>query len=128
MKRTFIFTLAAAISAATLFTSCHPSRVWATKKKDKDRDRDEYRDRYAYERPASPPPSNAYYNRVALIVTPYPGFVMRQSPEGRFYHRNQQGYLYWKGYDNRFYLDSRDIRRVSYSRGEYEEWRRGYRG
>jgi hypothetical protein len=121
MKQTFILTMVASFVMATVFTSCHPSRVWVTKKKEPR----EYREREVYTRPVPPPPPPPVYNRVALVVNPYPGFVMRQSPDGRYYHRSQQGYTYWKGYDNRFYLDKRDMRNVSYSRGEYEEWRRG---
>jgi hypothetical protein len=113
--------------AAFLFSSCHPSRVWATKKKDKKEYRDEREDRYdrydyGYTPPPPPPPPR--YPSVSLIISPTPGFVMKQGPNGRFYHRSVQGFLYWKGYDNRFYLDAADLGRVSYSRWEYDEWRR----
>jgi hypothetical protein len=113
MKRTFILSFSAAFILAVIFTSCKPSRVWATKEKE----------HKSYRNPnPTPPPRN--YNYVALIIQPTPGFVMKQNPNGRFYHRSQQGFLYWKGYDNRFYLDRSYISKVSYSRSEYDEWKR----
>ena len=121
MNRKFMLASVAVLAAALIVTSCHPSRVWATKKKD-NREYREDRDDYRYTPP--PPPAPRYYNSVSLIVSPTPGFVMRQSPDVRYYHRSQQGYLYWKGFDNRFYLDRAELGRVSYSRWEYEEWRR----
>ncbi len=130
MKRTFIYPAVAVLVAAVLFTSCKPSRVWATKKKDKDRDKREYAEAppppvyRPAPAPVSAPPPQRYYNNVALIIAPTPGFVMKQTNDGRYFHRTPNGYLYWKGYDNRFYLDSYHISRVSYSRGEYDEWKR----
>jgi hypothetical protein len=127
MKRTFILPLVAVIATAFVFASCQPSRVWATKKKKKDKDDDrEYREPdYRSSRPAPPPPSTArYYRSVPLIISPTPGFVMKPGRNGRFYHNGPNGLLYWKGYDNRFYLDQDDLRKVSYDRYEYEEWKR----
>jgi hypothetical protein len=123
------------------FTGCTPSRVYANKKKQKEKkedreseydrdygrnDRDDRRyDRdYDYERvpPPLPPPARGY-SRSSLIIAPRPGFVMQRYPDGRFYHRSPSGLLYWKGYDNRFYLDRTYLNRVRYSQGEYEQWR-----
>src|SRR4051812_24835566 len=102
MKRKFILASFFAITAAIFLTSCQPSRVWATKK------RPEYREEQPY-RYSTPPPPPPNYRYVALIITPSPGFVMRQDDRGRFYHRSNEGFIYWKGNDNRFYLDRRDI-------------------
>ena len=136
MKRTFILSLAVLFTAALVFSSCQTSRVWETKKKNKDKDREyqedradrdrDYRDyREPDYRPAPPPPAPTRYNRsTSLIISPTPGFVMKPATGGRFYHRSPSGLLYWKGYDNRFYLDRSYIDNISYSRGEYEEWRR----
>lgn len=121
MKRTFILSAVAALFVAVLFTSCKPSRVWATKKKDK-ADK-EYRETEAYRQPPPPPPAR-YYSSARLTITPTPGFVMKQHPNGRFYHRSESGYLYWKGYDNRFYIDQSYLGRLTYSRWEYDEWKR----
>ncbi|HUR67214.1 MAG TPA: hypothetical protein VMZ03_12765 [Chitinophagaceae bacterium] len=129
MKRNFILPLVAVFTAAFVFTSCQPSKVWATKKKNKDKDDDrEYREpdyRSEY-RPTPPPPTTArYYRRsTPLIISPTPGFVMKPGPNGRFYHNSPSGLLYWKGYDNRFYLDQDDLRKISYDRYEYDEWQR----
>lgn len=117
MKRTFILSTMAVLSAALIFTSCKPSRVYATNEK-------QPRQR-TYSNPAPPP---RYYNSVALIISPTPGFVMKQNPDGRYYHRSPQGYMYWKGFDNRFYLDRSYLSRVSYSKWEYSEWKRYSRG
>ena len=127
MNRTFILSTAAVIAVAFLFTSCHPSRVWATKKKDSKEyreDRDDRDDRYEPRYTTPPPPPPRYYSSVSLVISPAPGFVMRQTADGRFFHRSQQGYLYWKGYDNRFYIDRAELVHLSYSRWEYDEWRR----
>lgn len=119
MKRTSILPVIAVLALAVSFTSCKPSRVWATKKKEPK----EYREPETYRQPAPPPPR--YVNYVALIITPSPGFVMRQQAgSGRFYHRTVDGLLYWKGYDNRFYLDRSYLNRVNYQKWEYDEWRR----
>ena len=66
-----------------------------------------------------------YYNsRVSLILSPSPGFTMSRNPDGRFFHRNPQGFVYWQGYDNRFYLDKAQIRKIRYNNYEYREWKR----
>jgi hypothetical protein len=111
MKRTFILTTVTVLFAALLITGCKPSRVYATK------------DRGSRTQPP-PPPAPRYYASVSLIISPTPGFRMSQYGDGRYYHRSQDGLLYWKGYDNRFYLDKSYLTRVSYSKWEYKEWKR----
>lgn len=111
-----LFSAALIIIAAATLTSCKPSKVWATK--DRDRDRDE---RTVRNEPAPPP---HYYSNVSLIISPSPGFVMNRSSDGRYFHRSPQGYLYWKGYDNRFFLDRSYIHKVRYSQWEYDQWKR----
>lgn len=128
MKRTFMLSLAAASVVAIIFSSCQPSRVWANKKKKKEdkeyRESEVYREPAEYRRPVPPPPSR-YYASASLVITPSPGFVMKQhASNGRFYHRSPSGYLYWKGYDNRFYIDQSYLSRLSYSRWEYDQWKR----
>lgn len=121
-----MLSLAAAAAAALFLTACQPSRVWATKKKKKeDREYRDDREREVYRQPppAAPPPR--YYASAALIISPRPGFVMKQDgSSGRYYHRSSAGYLYWKGYDNRFYIDRSHLRRLSFSEREYDEWKR----
>ncbi|HEX4877125.1 MAG TPA: hypothetical protein VFV31_10670 [Chitinophagaceae bacterium] len=113
MKRTFILTLTALVVFAITITGCKSSRVWETKEKSERTSR----------RSESPPPA-PYYNRTALIISPSPGFTMNRFHDGRYFHRSPAGLLYWKGYDNRFFLDGSYLGRVSYSRWEYDEWRR----
>ena len=103
---------------AVSVTSCKPSRVWATKDK---RDREEKVER-SYDPPPPPAPPR-YYSSIRLVISPTPGFVMNRYPDGRYYHRTPQGLLYWKGYDNRFFLDRSYLGRVNYSRWEFDEWK-----
>ena len=79
MKRTLLLSTVAVLSAAFIFTSCSPAGFTQQKKK---------RNTAILHRP--PPPR--YYNSVSLIITPTPGFIMNQNPDGRYYHRNPQGY------------------------------------
>jgi hypothetical protein len=124
MKRTFINATAVLVVTSFLFASCKPSRVWATKKKDKQ----ERSEPVVYNRPPAsqpaPPPPPKYYNATPLIVSPTPGFIMKQDRDGRYFHRSPQGYLYWKGNDNRFYIDSYHLNQLRYSQWEYDEWKR----
>ncbi len=115
MKRMQLLSAVLIITVAATITSCKPSRVWATKEKDRD-------DRAYKNAPAPPPPR--YHNSISLIISPTPGFVMNRYSDGRYYHRSPQGFLYWKGYDNRFFLDKSYIHRVNYSQWEYDQWRR----
>jgi hypothetical protein len=64
----------------------------------------------------------------SLIISPSPGFVMNRYHDGRYYYRSPQGYMYWRGYDNRFYLDRSYINRVHYNQREYSEWKRYHNG
>jgi hypothetical protein len=118
MKSTVTYSLMAVICAALIFTSCRPSRVYAYKDKNR---KDDRRER-SYDRD-----DRSYRNTpyVSLILRPTPGFVMNKYPDGRFYHRSPEGFMYWKGFDNRFYLDRSYIRKVRYDQYEYNEWRRG---
>jgi|CXWL01.1.fsa_nt_gi hypothetical protein len=114
MKRMQLLSAILILAIAATVISCKPSRVWATKdKKEKHYKREEY----------NPPPPSRSYVSVALVISPTPGFVMKRHADGRYYHRSPQGFLYWKGYDNRFFLDKSYINRVSYSQREYEQWK-----
>ena len=115
MKRTFILTTVTITVLALVLTSCKSSRVWET------RDRTERTSRNNLPPPASPP---RYNSSVALIIHPTPGFTMNRYHDGRYFHRSPGGLLYWKGYDNRFFLDGSYLSRISYSKWEYDEWRR----
>ena len=70
-------------------------------------------------------PQEARYNsRVSLILSPSPGFTMSRNPDGRFFHRSREGFVYWQGYDNRFYLDKKQVKKARYNNYEYREWKR----
>lgn len=62
------------------------------------------------------------YRRVPLIIFRTPDIVIRRNPDGRYYHRNSDGWTYWQGYDNRFYLDEQYLGKVKYDDKEYKEW------
>lgn len=117
MKRTFILTTVTITVLALALTSCKSSRVWETK------DRTERTSR-KNQPPPAPAPAPRYYNSVALIINPTPGFTMNRFHDGRYFHRSPGGLLYWKGFDNRFFLDGSYLNRISYSKWEYDEWRR----
>ncbi len=117
MKQIQLLTAALIIFLAATITGCKTSRVWETKDNE---------DRTVRNTPA---PAPRHYNPPAtrsfsLIISPSPGFVMNRYADGRYYHRSQNGLLFWKGYDNRFYLDKSYLHRVSYSRWEYDEWKK----
>ena len=120
MKRTFILSVTIILSSFLVLSSCKSSRVWETK---------DSNDR-TVRTPPPPPPSRQYSpasyrnNPAGLIISPRPGFTMNQNASGHYYHRSQQGLLYWKGYDNRFYLDKSYLNRVNYSKWEYKDWKR----
>ena len=60
---------------------------------------------------------------LSLIVNPYPGIVVSRYNDGRYYYRNPQGYTYWRGYDNRYYLDRSYVGRNYYRHRDYDDWR-----
>jgi hypothetical protein len=66
------------------------------------------------------PPSRVGFS---LIVNPAPGLVLRYS-NGMYYYRDPGGYVYWRGYDNRYYLDQRYMNRSYYHHQQYNDWRR----
>lgn len=66
---------------------------------------------------------------VSLILDAGPGMVISRYPNGRYYYRAPNGYIYWRGYGNRYYLDRKYINRGYYRHQQYHDWRRyGRRG
>ncbi|HLG41137.1 MAG TPA: hypothetical protein VI461_15755 [Chitinophagaceae bacterium] len=59
----------------------------------------------------------------SLIVNPAPGLIVRVS-NGRYYYRDHRGYIYWRGYGNRYYLDRRYMSRSYYHHHQYNDWKR----
>jgi hypothetical protein len=74
-------------------------------------------------------PEYSYYpsrSSYSLIISPGPGIYGARYYDGRYYYRNPQGYMYWRGNDNRYYLDRSYLGKVRYNRNEYSEWNRYY--
>lgn len=101
MKRIRIVQAVLAMAVVVLVASCGPSRP-----------------AYSYGPP--PPPRTS----VSLIISPGPGIVGSRYSNGRYYYRSPQGYMYWRGYDNRYYLDRRYMQRSYHSHYQYRDWRR----
>lgn len=78
-------------------------------------------------RPYAPGQRKKYgYSRYPLIVIRTPDIRIGRYNDGRYYYRNPDGYLYWKGYDDRFYLDEKYLNDNGYDAEEYNEWK--YKG
>ena len=71
-----------------------------------------------------PPPRTS----VSLIINAGPGYPISRYRDGRYYYRSPQGYTYWRGYDNRYYLDRRYVSRSFHSHSQYNQWRGYNRG
>lgn len=50
--------------------------------------------------------------------------VVNRYGDGRYYYRNPQGMMYWRGADNRYYLDRRYVGRNDHRHRQYNDWRR----
>lgn len=74
--------------------------------------------------PPPPPPRTSF----SLIISPGPGIMVSRYPDGRYYYRSPQGYIYWRGYGNRYYIDRRYVKRAYYRHPQYNDWRRYNRG
>lgn len=77
-------------------------------------------------------PEYSYYPRhtsasFSLIVNPGPGIYTNRYYDGRYYYRSPEGYMYWRGDDNRYYLDRSYVGRVHYNHDQYNDWKRYYR-
>lgn len=76
---------------------------------------------YSYHR--YPAPRTSF----SLILSGGPGIIVNRYPDGRYYYRSPEGYLYWRGYDNRYYLDRQYLGRGHYEQHEYNEWNRNWK-
>ena len=78
-------------------------------------------------RPYAPGQRKKYgYHRYPLIVIRTPDIIIGRYNDGRYYYRNPEGYMYWKGYDDRFYLDEKYLNDNRYDENEYNDWK--YKG
>lgn len=101
MKTIKILQTVAFIGIITFFSSCMVSHPYA----------------------AYPPPAPGA--SLSLIVDPFPGIAVSRYSDGRYFYRNPQGYTYWRGYDNRYYLDRSYVGRNYSNHRDYNNWRRG---
>lgn len=101
MKKIRIIQAAIAIAFVSILASCSSGRE------------------YSY----YPPRSSSSFS---LIVNSGPGIYTNRYPDGRYYYRSPQGYIYWKGYDNRYYLDRAYLGKVYYNKTQYNDWNRYY--
>ena len=66
------------------------------------------------------------YGRYPLIIIRTPDIIINRYNDGRYYYRNPEGYMYWRGYDDRFYLDEKFLNDNGYDDDEYNDWK--YKG
>ena len=99
MKTVRILQAVAVVSLVVVLTSCSTSREYAS----------------------YPPPQPGF----SLIISSHPGLIVSRDPYGRYYYRDPRGYVYWRGYDNRYYLDKRYVTRPYYHHQQYNDWRSG---
>src|ERR1043165_8396789 len=97
MKKSKIILMAAAAGFVVLLSSCGPSRETS----------------YYHPRPSA---------SVSLIIDGGPGIYATRYRDGRYYYRSPDGYTYWRGYDNRYYLDRSYVGRNNYRGRDYDDW------
>jgi hypothetical protein len=76
---------------------------------------------YGYGGPPPPPRSS-----VSLIINAGPGYPVSRYSDGRYYYRAPNGYMYWRGAGNRYYLDRRYVNRSYHNSPQYRDWNRGH--
>ncbi len=62
----------------------------------------------------------------SLVMHSSPGAAMNSYSDGRYSFRNINGNTYWRGNDNRYYLDRSNIIRVPRNHKQYNEWNKGF--
>jgi len=58
-----------------------------------------------------------------LIIIRTPDIIISKHDDGRYYYKNPQGYYYWQGTDNRFYLGEEHLDKIQYDEKEFEDWK-----
>lgn len=80
-------------------------------------------------RPYAPGQRKKYgysYRRYPLIIIRTPDIIISRYNDGRYFYRNPDGYIYWRGYDDRYYLDEKHLDNNGYDDNEYNDWK--YKG
>jgi hypothetical protein len=63
------------------------------------------------------------YRHYPLIIIRTPDIIISRYRNGKLYYRNADGFIYWKGYDDRFYLDEAYFKNIHYDDDEYNDWK-----
>jgi len=58
-----------------------------------------------------------------LIIIRTPDIIISRHTDGRYYYKNSQGYFYWQGEDDRFYLGEEYLDKIQYDEKEFEDWK-----
>ena len=58
-----------------------------------------------------------------LIIIRTPDIVVTRYNDGRYYYRNADGIMYWKGNDGRYYVDEKHLKGMEYEQGDYDDWK-----
>jgi len=58
-----------------------------------------------------------------LIIIRTPDIIISRYTDGRYYYKNPQGYIYWQGTDDRFYLGEAHLGKIQYDEKEFEDWK-----
>ncbi len=64
-----------------------------------------------------------YAARYPLIIVRTPDIVVTRDKDGRSYYKNKEGIVYWKGSDDRFYVDEKHLKDMEYDQGDYDDWK-----
>lgn len=72
-------------------------------------------------------PNDIYKTRTyPLIIKRTRDMIIERDGSGRLYYRHPDGIIYWKGNDDRYYLDERYLSYARYTQKEYDDWK--YKG
>lgn len=63
------------------------------------------------------------YGYRSLVIVRRPGMDIMRTRDGRYYYTSAEGLYYWRGYDDRLYLDERFLSQVEYDQRGYEDWK-----
>ena len=58
-----------------------------------------------------------------LIIVRTPQIIIVKHADGRYYYKNADNFIYWKGNDDRYYLDEQYIDQVEYDQAEWNDWK-----
>ena len=71
----------------------------------------------------APGQQKKYANRYPLVIVHTTNIVINKYSDGRYYYRNAAGYMYWKGYDGRYYIDEKHLKGMEYEASDYDDWK-----